>query len=306
VICIAGEQQILPVDGGTYTWDIAEVCNCEGAELEVTLSCTPGSGSGQGQGPGPGGNSTIEADWTYTCGETTSSGTIDIASLCVDDSDVEIIDQLDALCDGYLLDRWANFVEDCATVTDPCCFCATYDGAAADTVGGLIGPNIAVSIEMDKTTWCNGDTVSYTINCTNNGGGNLDIRPNLIFGTAGSITASSCGRYTVVSSVPTLNTNVAVAQPGTCERDNPATINWADVTVAPGETISRTATVNWTEVSEADGTGGSTPAKISAYFVILSGTGNFRASTRSCTAAVRCGNASAGGGDDGAPGPGGA
>jgi hypothetical protein len=131
VICIAGERQILAVNGGTYTWDVSECCDCEGATLEVTLSCDEpggGGGGGGGGGPGgeeppgeplgagPGGGATISADWEYTCGESTASGTIDIESLCDDEADVEILGELDDICDGNLNDRWANFVEDC----EPC------------------------------------------------------------------------------------------------------------------------------------------------------------------------------------------
>jgi hypothetical protein len=100
VICIAGERQILAVNGGTYTWDVSECCDCEGATLEVTLSCE---------------ESTITAAWEYTCGESTSSDTIDLSALCSDD-DVEILSELGDICDGNLSDRWANFVEDC----EPC------------------------------------------------------------------------------------------------------------------------------------------------------------------------------------------
>jgi hypothetical protein len=126
VICIAGERQILAVDGGTYTWDVSECCDCEGATLEVTLTCEAGSGQGPGNGPGPGGNSTISAAWEYTCGESTSSGTVDIATLCNDDADVEILGELDGICDGKLNDRWANFAEDCEpceTFESPCPDC---------------------------------------------------------------------------------------------------------------------------------------------------------------------------------------
>ena len=100
VICIAGERQILAVNGGTYTWDVSECCDCEGATLEITLTCE---------------EDTITAAWEYTCGESTSSDTIDLSALCSDD-DVEILSELGDICDGNLSDRWANFVEDC----EPC------------------------------------------------------------------------------------------------------------------------------------------------------------------------------------------
>jgi hypothetical protein len=152
VICIAGERQILAVDGGTYTWDVSECCDCVGATLQVTLSCTPGSGEGPGNGPGPGGNSTITAAWTYTCDSVETSGTIDIASLCVDDADVEILGELGDICNGSLNDRWANFVEDCEpceTFVSPCEDCdvvATLGTSFGFTAGEL------TDLELDASS----------------------------------------------------------------------------------------------------------------------------------------------------------
>ena len=134
----------------------------------------------------------------------------------------------------------------------------------------------------------------------------MNIRPIINFGAlaAAGISGSSCGRYSIDSSTPAHASNTAVPVAGACEADNPALVTWADVSVAAGATIERSVTVTWADVANADGDGGSVPAKITAYCGILSGSGNYRAMTRVCDVAVRCGNAVAGGGDEGAPGGG--
>jgi hypothetical protein len=200
VICIAGERQILSVDGGTYTWDVSECCDCEGATLEVTLTCEAGSGSGPGNGPGPGGNSTIIAAWEYTCGESTSSGTVDIESLCDDDADVEILGELDDICDGNLSDRWANFAEDCEPCGEtPECFCcfefAGYDVDECDKseVPGFVDDIGLTNATVTRDPVCNGLTTTVTLTYTNNTGSDQ--------GNAGGGTAVM--RIDLTSNVPT-------------------------------------------------------------------------------------------------------
>jgi hypothetical protein len=178
VICIAGERQILAVDGGTYTWDVSECCDCEGATLEVTLTCTPGSGEGPGNGPGPGGNSTISAAWEYTCGESTSSGTVDIATLCNDESDVEILGELDGICNGLLSDRWANFAEDCEPCGElPACSCCfdlqawSIDDCDKSEVPATVDDVGLTAVTSSTDPFCNGGTTTVTLTYTNSSGG---------------------------------------------------------------------------------------------------------------------------------------
>jgi len=141
VICIAGERQILAVDGGTYTWDVSECCDCEGATLGVSIACVT-----------EGETTTITATWTYNCGESESTGTINLLSLCNDDADVEILGELGDICDGSLNDRWANFVEDCEpceTFTSPCEDCdvvATLGTSFGFTAGEL------TDLELDASS----------------------------------------------------------------------------------------------------------------------------------------------------------
>ena len=161
VICIAGERQILAVNGGTYTWDVSECCDCEGATLEVTLSCE---------------ESTITAAWEYTCGESTSSDTIDLSALCSDD-DVEILSELGDICDGNLSDRWANFVEDCEPCGEtPECFCcfefAGYDVDECDKseVPGFVDDIGLTNATVTRDPVCDGLTTTVTLTYTNNTG----------------------------------------------------------------------------------------------------------------------------------------
>jgi hypothetical protein len=37
--CLNGVSQLLAVDGGTYTWDISDCCDCAEATFQITLSC---------------------------------------------------------------------------------------------------------------------------------------------------------------------------------------------------------------------------------------------------------------------------
>jgi hypothetical protein len=128
-ICIAGELKLVAVNGGSASWDVSECCDCVGATLGVTIACVT-----------EGETTTITATWTYTCGESVTSDTIDLSSLCNDDADVEIMGEITGVCDGKLNARFANFIEDC----DPC---ETYtsiceDGACVTSItdGGVFIP----------------------------------------------------------------------------------------------------------------------------------------------------------------------
>ena len=160
VICIAGERQILAVDGGTYTWDVSECCDCEGATLGVSIACET-----------EGETTTITATWTYDCGESETTGTIDLLSLCNDESDVEILGELGDICDGSLNDRWANFVEDCEpceTFESPCEDCdvvATLGTSFSFTAGELDDLELdASSVTISRSSLQTNDI--YTIDFT--------------------------------------------------------------------------------------------------------------------------------------------
>jgi hypothetical protein len=168
-ICIAGVSKILAVDGGTYTWDVAECCDCVGATLDVTLSCVEG---------------VITADWEYTCSGTTT-GSIVLTTLCNFSADVEILDQLTSLCDGNLNDRWANFVEDCTPCgpVDPCADpndCVTTDCCPDNPVpktlqitlvGGANAGTYTLTYGAGEWTVDGGEPFTCRLSCL--GGGNF-------------------------------------------------------------------------------------------------------------------------------------
>lgn len=140
-ICIAGELKLVPVDGGSASWDISACCDCVGATLEIAITCTPGSGNGPGEGPGPGGNTTITATWTYTCGESVVSDTVDLSSLCNDEADVEILGEIAGVCEDRLNARFANFVEACEPCDTYTSICESCTSVTSITDGGVFIPS---------------------------------------------------------------------------------------------------------------------------------------------------------------------
>jgi len=177
VICIAGESKILSVDGGTYTWDVSECCDCVGATFEVALSCVDGE---------------ITADWTYTCSGTTT-GDIDLTALCDFENDVEILGELTEICGGNLNDRWANFVADCEPCGDepppPCDLCTQPGVQDEDDGGNPLGvsftsfPNVVCcedsfslvfqDVDQGADTLIEGTFFGTLVTITNLGGGTL-------------------------------------------------------------------------------------------------------------------------------------
>jgi hypothetical protein len=228
VICIAGERQILTVNGGTYTWDVSECCDCEGATLEVTITCE---------------EDTITAAWEYSCGESTSSDTIDLSALCSDD-DVEILSELGDICDGNLSDRWANFVEDCEPCGEtPECFCCwdlqafSVDNCDKTEVPGLIDDVGLTSITSSRDPVCSGLTTNIKLAFTNNSGGDYG-------GGADPI------EFVLTSNVPTAGERpscTAASDSGMITDDRPGKgfrVSWAmPGTWANGTTITRTLTM---------------------------------------------------------------
>ena len=116
-VCVGGDPQVLAADGGTYTWDMSTCCDCESAELDITLSCT---------------GTTIEADWEYRCGGNTDTGTIDISGVFNLSADVYQNEELaivNADCEVFslpvkILVRFSNVATDCDTCLPICCECA--------------------------------------------------------------------------------------------------------------------------------------------------------------------------------------
>lgn len=154
-ICIGREQKIVAFDGGTETWDVSECCGCEGAEVEVEITCA---------------DSVPTAGWTYTCGETVITGSINLSALCSDDP-VELLDQLSVPCDGLLSDRWANFIEECGPCgTLPECESCIDFGSFTEGLPNPadIGPT---NIVMSNDVRCTGQQFTATITITNNSGG---------------------------------------------------------------------------------------------------------------------------------------
>jgi hypothetical protein len=43
--CLNNDSQLLAVDGGTYTWDVSDCCDCAEATFQITLSCDSSSGN---------------------------------------------------------------------------------------------------------------------------------------------------------------------------------------------------------------------------------------------------------------------
>jgi hypothetical protein len=108
-----------------------------------------------------------------------TSGTIDVASLCVDDADVEILGELDGICNGLLNDRWANFVEDCEPCgTLPACTCCfdlqaftVGDNCDKSDVPGTVDDVGLTAVTSSTDPVCNGGTTTVTLTYTNNSGG---------------------------------------------------------------------------------------------------------------------------------------
>jgi len=215
VICIAGERQILAVNGGTYTWDVSECCDCEGATLEITLTCE---------------EDTITAAWEYTCGESTAGDTIDLSALCSDD-DVEVLGELDDICDGNLNDRWANFVEDCEPCgPEPCegdCIrlFVEYLCIEQDCDNPEYTSPFDYELTPSQTVICPGDTVTVTCKYT--------ITEE---GYNQPIFADYAGLLTLDSFSPALGDGGFVTTPMV-----PQSVYWGD---AAGDTFSVTFTID--------------------------------------------------------------
>jgi hypothetical protein len=131
-----------------------------------------------------------------------TSGTIDVASLCVDDADIEILGELDGICNGLLNDRWANFVEDC----EPCgslpeCSCCwqliPFEVGQCDKteVPGFVDDVGLTAITTSTDPFCNGGTTTVTLTFTNNTGGDyggVDLRIDLTTNLASAASRPTC------------------------------------------------------------------------------------------------------------------
>jgi len=153
VICIGQVSKIVSFDGGSAIWDVSECCGCEGATFEVEITCVA---------------EVPTADWTYTCGATVVTGSIDLSALCSDEP-VEILDQLTVPCDGLLSDRWANYMGEC----DPCGLEPCVDGCGRiqaqqylcveqDCENPEYTSPFEYTLTADKQVICPGDTVTIT------------------------------------------------------------------------------------------------------------------------------------------------
>jgi hypothetical protein len=195
-ICIAGELKLVAVNGGSASWDVSECCDCEGATLGVTIACVT-----------EGETTTITATWTYTCGETVVSDDIDLSSLCDDDADVEILNELLAVCDGNLSDRWANFIADCDPCFEPppctCCFELfpwSSDECDKSDVPGFVDDIGLTGVSVSRDPWCNGTPLTVTLTFTNSSGSDatgesvrIDLTSNLPPGSRPVATSASDG-----------------------------------------------------------------------------------------------------------------
>lgn len=239
-ICIGGELQIVSVNGGTASWDVSECCDCEDATLEITIECDPGSGNGQGQGPGPGGNTDIEATWTYTCGESESTGTIDLSSLCDDEADVEILDEIDGVCDGKLNTRFANFVEDCEpceTFESPCPDCATVETLGTDFAFTEIQCEDleidSCDISLSRSVLTTGDIYTIDFELSRATSEESDSFVIDVFLSQSAVLSTSCTESdgTVpAGATPTTITNCIAGDPCNCDR----TVRWT-ITIVTGK-----------------------------------------------------------------------
>lgn len=236
-ICIGGNYQILPIDGGSYTWDISQCCNCEGASLEIVLSVSGDPVD------------TATAAWEYNCGGASDSGTIDISNLLVGGNIELSAYQLGHLCFGMLFDRFATFAANCKPC---CCCCTTY----STTMKGNSAPSqpstlYTVEITMDKQEFCPGDflTVDMTITATPGsypGTGN----PKIVFGNhfefgfkVYSFEATPpFGNLQFISASPSNTLHVSFFPFDGCGHRGGSVI-WPSVTLNPGESIQRSVTV---------------------------------------------------------------
>jgi hypothetical protein len=257
-ICIAGVSKILKVDGGTYTWTVADCCDCTGATLAVTLSCS---------------GSNIAVDWTYTCGESVTTGTIDLDALCNFDDDVEIVDQL-SICSGSLSDRWANFVEECDPCTDPppceCCLDMTtwtIDECDRSEVPGFVDDVGLTAVSSSVDPVCDGNTTVVTLTFTNNSGGDYGggadpidfvLTSNIVSdyptctaaSNSGTITPDAIGKgFAVEWPMPGTWANGATIVRTVTMQNNGCTVSTSTVNAQVSAGRGYICNINWTAVA---------------------------------------------------------
>ena len=149
-VCVGGVSAIIAVDGGTYTWDVAGCTGCEGATLEIELACTSDPLD-------------ITATWTYTCGESTETGTLDWDGLCSDPAteyeDVIIVES------GVIPVLATASLESCSPCDlpeQPCEACTAGTVTVGATSFSTVITNIESSTLSISTTALETDTI-FTI-----------------------------------------------------------------------------------------------------------------------------------------------
>jgi hypothetical protein len=135
-VCIGGEGVVIPFDGGTHTFDVSHCCDCEGAEIVVTIACE---------------SSTPTATWAYICGDVEDGGTIDLTALCDLENDVEILDEIE-IAGCTIADSWSNFAKACISCVPVCCEC---------TVAGVPSALFGVEMTQYPDVVCEGQTYEF-------------------------------------------------------------------------------------------------------------------------------------------------
>jgi hypothetical protein len=141
-VCVNGQSVLIALYGGSYEFDVVSCTGCVGATLEVSIACS---------------ESTVTATWTYTCGETTATDTLDWSGIC-NDPPVEFEDVV--IAGGGVMTIVAGAsVETCGTCDlpeQPCEACTagtvTVGATSFDTdVTGIESSTLSISTTSLET-----------------------------------------------------------------------------------------------------------------------------------------------------------
>lgn len=208
-ICVAGVSVLIAVNGGTYTWDVSGCTGCEGATLEIDLACTADPLD-------------ITATWTYTCGESTETGTLDWDGLCSDPAteyeDVVVVA-------GGVIPVLATASLDSCVACDlpdqPCETCTAGTVTVGDTSFNTSITNIESSTLSISTTSLETDTI-FTITAVLSMVGSADTETGKFsIGSTGStcLYASPDSNKTGLEGPPVISNAAGCAGAGGVEWD---------------------------------------------------------------------------------------
>jgi hypothetical protein len=166
-VCVCGSSDIIALNGGVGTFDVSDCLGCEGASLEITMSCSDG---------------VISADWELACGEDSESGTITgLSDLC--DSEATQIETFIDGSLGFLILEFSNTATDCAGPDGPSCFCMDCPRyGVLFTISGLSDPGIW---DCDCATINGSYLLRYPIDAISDGCSQITLTRSIPFSCAG-------------------------------------------------------------------------------------------------------------------------